>query len=113
MYVPSALPVHDPVTLREPVIPTFLQLVGSRPANEISRFPLSFRHDDVTFQAPTTLPAQAVTFGQDAPPPVPVVPPVPAAPLLEVPPVPDTWSEGTVQAPESIPNAMAIVRTAD
>src|SRR3982751_6825832 len=64
MYVPSALPVHDPLTLREPVISPLLQRGGSRPANEMSSFPPSARQDEVTFHVPTTLPPQAVTLGQ-------------------------------------------------
>src|ERR1039457_2978401 len=65
-----------------------VQLRGSRPAAPGSRFPLTVRHDDVTFQAPTTSPPHGVTLvapEQDAPP----LPPVPVAPpLAELPPVP-------------------------
>jgi len=72
---------------------------------------LKFRHDELTFQVPTTSPPQAVTLGQDDPPPP---PPVPAVPL-ELPPVPDGLLEVELHAPEIIPamSAIAIPRTAD
>jgi hypothetical protein len=77
----------------------------------MSRAPLKLRHDEVTFQVPTTLPPQADPFGQDGPP-VPAVPVVPAVPLLELPPVPVVFPVG-LQAPEIIANAIAIARAAD
>jgi len=80
----------------------------------MSRFvALNLRQLDITFQVPTTVPPHAVTFGQVPPVPVPEVPPDPAVPVLVVPPVPVGFSEETVHPAESVPNAMASVRTAD
>jgi hypothetical protein len=79
----------------------------------MSRFvALKLRHDEPTVHVPTTLPPHAVTLGQDEPPPVPVLelPPVPAAPL-ELPPAPVRF-EPPAHAPDSIPAAIAIVKTA-
>ena len=61
------------------------------PTSERSRLPLTFRQDDVTVQVPTRFPPQAVTFGQEVPPPpVPEIPPeLTAPPVPGVPPVPD------------------------
>ena len=72
----------------------------------------------MTFQVPTTLPPQAATFGQDAPPPVPLeLPPVPdrapvpvVPPVLELPPVPDVPLGLELQAPEIIANAAVIAK---
>src|SRR5580698_76649 len=83
VYVPSALAVQVPVTWRDP-------LTGAEgqpaPTNVRSRSPVTWRHDEVTFQAPTRLPPQAVTLEQDppcVPPPElpPAAPPVPLAAL--------------------------------
>jgi hypothetical protein len=110
VYVPPASALHIPLTLSVPATIGFLQLDGSRPANETSRFPLNFRHEDVTVQVPTTSPPQAVT-SEHAPPP-------PPDPLL-VPPAPVGPPEVGVQAPEinpnvpNVPNASAIARRAD
>jgi len=115
VYVPFALAVHVPVTDKEPERVTLSQVRGSSPAREMSRSELlNVRQDDVTFQVPTTLPPQAVPFGQDPPDPpaVPVLPatPVPAGPP---PPVPDGPEFAELQAPEMLPNATAITRAAD
>src|SRR6187399_2354011 len=76
--------------------------------------PDSFRHEDATFQVPTTLPPQAETFGQlialldPAPPPAPVaplepdvpplgLPPLPLPPPVPRPPEPSTWPPVSVQ----------------
>ncbi len=97
-YVPSELAVHVPVTWRDSVTDAVAQ---PRSVGTIFTLPLTFRHDDVTDQVPTTVPPQGVTLGQLEPPPVAaplppvaVVPPVagipPVAvspPLLDVPPV--------------------------
>jgi hypothetical protein len=93
-YVPSELAVHVPVTSRDPVTGADEQ---SMPINDTSSSPVTFRHDDVTFQVPTTLPLQGVTFGQSTGwllPPLPALPPLPGdppfafEPPLELPPVP-------------------------
>jgi hypothetical protein len=118
VYVPFELAVHVPLTVREPLAVTFLQLRGSRPASEMSTFELdTVRHDDITVQVPTTLPPQADPLAEhaaDVPPvPLPVVPPVvPAVPAAELPPVPVGPSELDVHAPKITPNAIAIARTA-
>jgi len=109
VYVPFAFAVHVPLTLIEPEIDALLQVRGSRPTSEMSRAPLKFRQDDVTFQVPTTLPPHGAPFGQDGPP-VPAVPVDPAVPLLE-PPVPDRVPVVGLHAPEIIPIAIAIART--
>src|SRR5262249_36965452 len=85
VYVPLALAVHVPLTSSEPEIVTFMHVRGSRPTSEMSRAPLSVRHDDATFQVPTTLPPQADTFVHDDPP-VPVLPPPEVPPVFPVPP---------------------------
>ena len=105
VYVPSELAVHVPLTLRDPVIVTFLQLPGSRPAAEMSRsLLLRSRHAELAVQVPTTLPPQAVTFVHDVPPPpvpplalppVPTEPPLP--PVLELPPVPEGLFEPVLE----------------
>ena len=59
-YVPSELAVHVPVTSRDPVIGTELHPI---PRIDTSMFPDKVRHDDVTFQVPTTLPPQEVPLG--------------------------------------------------
>jgi len=108
-------------------------------ANDKSSSPVTFRHDDVTVQVPTTLPPQGVTLSQDAlPPPLPELPPVSTPPELlelppvstppellelppvptpppplELPPVPDGLSSSELHAPEITPNATAAARTAD
>jgi hypothetical protein len=111
VYVPLALAVQVPLTLSEPVSVTFLQADGSSPAAPMSRLLLlKFRHDELTFQVPTTSPPQAVTLGQDDPPPP---PPVPVVPPLELPPAPDGLLDVGLHAAEIIPNAIAIPRTAD
>jgi hypothetical protein len=83
---------------------------------------LNVTHDELTFQVPTTLPPQAVTLGQDAPPPVPLeVPPVPVElppapvvpPVLELPPVPDEPIELELQAPKIIAIASVVAGKAD
>src|SRR6478609_1791617 len=59
-YVPSALAVNVPLTSREPVT----AVVGQpAPTNARSSSPVTFRHDDVTDQVPTTLPPQGVALG--------------------------------------------------
>ena len=64
VYVPSALAVQVPLTCSVPVTGAVGQ---PAPTSERSRLPLTFRHDDVTVQAPTRFPPQAVTFGQEVP----------------------------------------------
>src|SRR5450432_1202291 len=78
-YVPSALAVHVPVTCKEPVTGAVAQ---PAPTSIRSRLPLTLRHDDVTFQVPTTLPPQAVTLEQDAAAPPAPEPPAPDIKLL-------------------------------
>jgi hypothetical protein len=129
-YVPSELAVHVPVTCKEPVTGALAQ---PAPTSVRSRLPLTWRHDDVTFQVPTTLPPQLVTLEHDAPaPPAPTpfeLPPVPDTPVLpglvpELPPVPtvsvpplpvepNTPLELEEHAPEITPTASAIARAAD
>src|SRR6188768_865804 len=85
--VPSALATKVPVVVSEPTTGTVGQ---PRLAKDTSMSPDIFRHDDVTFQAPTTLPPHGVTLVQLAvgPPPPPLGrPPVLLAPPLELPPV--------------------------
>jgi hypothetical protein len=114
VYVPLALAVHVPLTLREPEIVRFTQLRGSRPASETSTFPLNFRQDELTLHVPNTLPPHGVPPGHDPPaPPLPdEPPPVPTAAPPPVPPVPDGVSEPPEHAPEIIPNAIAMARPA-
>jgi hypothetical protein len=109
VYVPFAFAVHVPLTLIDPEIDVVLQVRGSRPTSEMSRAPLKFTHDDVTFQVPTTLPPQGDPFGQDGPP----VPADPVVPPPELPPVPVWLFPVELQAPEIIANAIAIARVAD
>jgi len=123
VYEPSDLAVNDPVTVSEPEIDTLVQERGSSPASEMSRLlSLNVTHDELTFQVPTTLPPQAVTLGQDAPPPVPLelppvlveLPPVPVfPPVLELPPVPDEPIELELQAPKIIAIASVVAGNAD
>jgi hypothetical protein len=91
-YVPSDLAVHVPVTLRDPVIGADAQPI---PKPDMSRFPVTAKHEDVTFQVPTTSPPQGETLAvavQVEPPPAPPLPEVPplatVPPLLLVPPDP-------------------------
>ena len=77
--VPPELAVHVPVVWRDPVTGTVAQPISS---SDTSMSPDNARHDDVTFQVPTTLPPQGVTLEQVAPPP-------PLPPELELPPDPD------------------------
>jgi hypothetical protein len=84
-YDPSALAVHVPVVCRDPVTGTLAQ---PTPTNDTSMLPVRLRHDDVTFQVPTTTPSQADTFEQAAGwllPPLPALPPFPFAPPPEPP----------------------------
>jgi len=71
--------------------------------------PLTFRQDDVTVQAPTRLPPQAVTFGQEVPaPPVPVLPPeLTVPPHPGVPPGPDRAFVPELQADDMSPGPTA------
>jgi hypothetical protein len=137
VYVLLAVAVHVPVTSSEPVSVTFLQLVGSRPASEMSRLLLeSARHDELTVQVPTTLPPQAATLVQDPElppvalppepfdpplwplPPEPVEPPLCAPPepveppLCPLPPEP-VWSPDWAQLAEMIPKASANAKRGD
>jgi len=86
MYVVSAFKVKVPLTVNEPESFALSHAFGSRPAQFGSTDPLTVRHEDFTVQTPTTLPAQAVPFGQEAPPPVPPLPLLPPDPTA--PPVP-------------------------
>ena len=103
-YVPSALAVNVPVTVREPVTGADAQ---PAPAKDRFRSPLTFRQDDATVQVPTTLPPQAVTLGQGAPPP----PLFPAAPVVaappELPPAPGDPPPSGLHPAENIPIAIA------
>src|SRR5690348_14200230 len=79
VYEPLDVAVQVPVTVSEPFSVTFLQLLGSSPAIEMSRLLLdSFRHDELTVQVPVTSPPQAETLVQEPEPP----------PVLELPPEP-------------------------
>jgi hypothetical protein len=108
-YVPSALAVKVPLTLKEPEIDTPVQVRGSRPSHAGATVPFTVRHDDITVHVPTTLPPQAVTFEQDNP-----LPPAPVVPPLELPPAPG-WLPGLLEAhaPPMIMSAVAIARAAD
>jgi hypothetical protein len=135
--VPSDLMVSIPDTCKDPLMgadahpaPTFEGLSS----------PPTFRHDDITVQAPTMLPPQAVTLEQAGPPaapvpelpPVPTIPPVPEVPpapelppMLElpavpefppipgVPPVPEPPPSPELHAPDNVPPATANIRTAE
>lgn len=105
-YVPSALAVQVPVTCSDPVTGAEGQ---PAPTSERSRLPVTFRQDDVTAQAPTRFPPQAVTFGQDVPaPPVPEIPPEPTAPPVpDFPPVPDRAFDPEPQPHEMSPGPTA------
>src|SRR3569832_736483 len=70
MTVPSIAAVHLPSTRRVPVTGAVGQ---PAPTSERSRLPLTVRHDELTVQAPTTLPPQALTSEHEVP-----APPVPA-----------------------------------
>jgi hypothetical protein len=61
-YVPPDFAVHVPVTWRDPVT----DAEQFRPIPDRSSEPDTFRHDDVAFQVPTTLPPQAITLEHDA-----------------------------------------------
>jgi hypothetical protein len=99
-YVPSALAVNVPVTCRDPVTGA----VGHPAPNDAkSRLPVTFRHDDVTVQVPTTMPPQGVTLGQDPP----------APPLPDFAPVPDEPPRLELHPPRITPKAIAIARAAD
>ncbi len=78
-----------PVVCRYPVTGTVAQ---PRLSRLTSMAPVSSRHEDVTFQVPTTSPPQAITLAQSVgmtvEPPVPVAPPVPPAPPVPTPPEP-------------------------
>jgi hypothetical protein len=102
-YVPSALAVHEPLTVSDPVAGAGGQL---SPASVRSCSPVTFKHDDVTFQVPTTLPPQGATFEHEAAP-----PPAPVFPVL--PPVPDWGLVVVLQAAQSNPNVVSRARTAD
>src|SRR5450631_1634735 len=105
--VPLPTAVQVPLTWRSPVTGADEQ---PAPTSEGSRLPLTFMHEDVTVQVPTTSPPQAVTFEQAAPaPPVPEIPPVPTAPPLPgVPPVPDKAFAPEPQPPEISAGPMAV-----
>jgi hypothetical protein len=140
--VVSAFAVQVPVTLSEPESFTSLQAFGSRPTVETSKTPPTLKHDELTFQVPTTSPPHAGTLEQEPPappvllvlppaptmppvldtPPLPVVPPVLLAvpPLAGTPPFPGLPPVGVGllgvelhEALETKPSAIAIVRPAD
>ena len=90
--------VQVPVTCKDPVTGAVAQ---PAPIAIMFRFPLTFRHDAVTFQVPTTLPPQPVTFEQAELPPVPAVPPLPVE-LLKL----------GEHALEMVPAASAMARAA-
>jgi len=106
VYDPSGLAIQVPVTCKDPLTGTDGH---PRLANMTSMSPDSARHDDVTFQVPTTEPPHAVTPGQlGTDPPLPVVAPVGVAPPEPVvPPVPPDWPVELLQPPP----AMAAART--
>ena len=81
------------------------------PTSDRSRLPVTVKHDDATVQVPIALPPQAVTLGQDDPPPVPLLelPPVPTAP-----PVPVLVSDVPELHPaEIVPAVTAIAKQTD
>src|SRR5947207_2635512 len=97
VYVPSDFAVQVPVTWRDPLIDTFWQVAGERPAAVVSRLLLLMsRQEELTFQVPTTLPPQAETFvhawelpPEPLEPPLCELPPEPFdPPLCELPPEP-------------------------
>jgi hypothetical protein len=81
-YVPLALAVHVPVTCRDPATGTDWH---PRERSFTSKSPDRLRHDDVTFQVPTTSPPHGVAVGQL----LPVLPPLPGEPPLPPPPPPE------------------------
>jgi len=84
VYDPSVLAVHVPVVWRIPVTGTVGQ---PTPTKVTSMSPDIVRHEEVTFQVPTTLPPQGDTLEQAAgwlPPPLPF-PPFEPPPLLAPP----------------------------
>lgn len=84
---PPELAVHVPVVLSDPVTGTVAQPISSK---DTSMSPVNSRHDDVTFQVPTTLPPQGgVTLEQDVPPPAPLPPEPETPPELAPPPAPE------------------------
>src|SRR3954469_3810535 len=101
-YVPSGLAVHVPLTWSDPVTGADGQPAPTSPR---SSSPLTFRHDEVTVHAPTTLPPHAVTLEQ--------APAPPPAPLPVLPPVPDALPELELHAAPISPHAITIARTAD
>ena len=93
---------YPPSEALRPASHTLIGAAKPAPANDGSRVPLTVRHDDATVQVPTTLPPQAVTSGQDAPP-----PPAPVAPVPELPPVPGVPPEPELHPSEEMPAAIA------
>jgi hypothetical protein len=123
VYVPSALAVQLPVTCSEP---TTGAVGHPAPTNDKSRLPLILRHDEVTFQVPTKLPPQAVTFEQVAPIPpppkltfAPACSPLPALltpdapPLPRAPPLPVGLAEPLLHAAEITPAVTTVARAMD
>src|SRR6478609_7178192 len=86
--LPSALAIKVPVVVSEPTTGTLGQ---PRLARVTSISPDSLRHDDVTLQAPTTLPPQGESALQ--------LDPVPAPPLLLLPPFEPPPMAGAPAAP--------------
>ena len=93
----SEFAVHVPVAWRDPVTGTVAQPISS---NDTSMSPDNCRHEEVTFQVPTTLPPQGVTLEQAAGwlPPLPGDPPFPLElPPLAAPPLPELELELPLQ----------------
>src|SRR5690606_8626506 len=67
VYVPSSLSTRVPVVSSEPVAGTVAQ---ANEARKTSMPPSMARHDDATFQVPTTFPPQADTLLQFSGPPL-------------------------------------------
>ena len=81
--VPSALALKLPVVVSEPTTGTLGQ---PRLERDTSMSPDNLRHDELTFQVPSTLPPQGDSALQlEAAPPAPLVLPPPAT--LELPPL--------------------------
>jgi hypothetical protein len=83
VYAPPDLAVHFPVTCKDAVT---VPLVQAKPAFLLgSNGPDVVRHDEVTFQVPSTSPPQGVTLVHEPPaPPLPVLPPLAVDPPLAV-----------------------------
>jgi hypothetical protein len=113
-YVPSALATKVPVVCKEPVTGTLGQ---PKLSNLVSMSPDSFRHEDATFQEPTTEPPHGVKGLQLGAPPMPeplcpvIEPDWPLPPLAVAPPMVGV-SPGSLLQPELLAIATSVNETA-